>query len=190
MIKTIFQKSSNKWQIGLILFPIILLFGSCKSGHKEVIYSHTALTHSKQILLYQQEPFTGVLYGLYPNHDTLFKESYADGLLNGLTKRWYPHHKPKEERWYKAGYADSTHTGWWQNGKVEFRLNYKDNSPNGRIEFWYSNGLRKSQYHYTKGEQTGIQTEWLNDGRPHKSYDVRNGIVKILIDSKSCLFVK
>ena len=67
----------------------------------------------------KDKKFSGYLFDLYPNlKDTMVVEGYLDGLLNGLTRKWFENKILMEERNYLNGKKNGKKCGLlgkWKN---------------------------------------------------------------------------
>ncbi len=174
-------------------FCISLLYISCKPSLKTenyILCADPGLSSKGELILYKNRPFTGIIYAMYSVKDTLFYETYKEGLLQGPSKKWYPNQKPSEELFFNNGYYDGLQRGWWENERNRFLTRYRNKQLEGLSEFWYPSGMRKRNNYYKNGKEEGIQTQWGIDGRPHLSYEIKNGSIITIFRTKNCVYVQ
>jgi len=54
-------------------------------------------------VFFKDKKFSGTIFNLYANGDTLMKVNYFNGLEQGEFKKWYPNKKMAESRFFQAG---------------------------------------------------------------------------------------
>jgi antitoxin component YwqK of YwqJK toxin-antitoxin module len=69
-----------------------------------------------QSLLYQGEPYTGVVFETYADGSPAAEQSYRQGILDGLSRVWHPNHQLKSETMYAFGLRVYERQ-WHENGK-------------------------------------------------------------------------
>ena len=77
-----------------------LMLVSCNTEVKKVLESETL--KKGDLIVYENELFTGVVYNVYDNRQFEFEHNYKDGKKDGLSRSWY------------------------ENGQLEFEGNWKD----------------------------------------------------------------
>lgn len=176
-----------------VLYIYITFFFLCCNQKpqktKSVPYTDQALTMTDTGLIYNGVRFSGVVYGLYANKDSMFSESYHNGLPNGPFSKWYHNGQKMEIVHFNMGKECDTFRGWWENGKKRVQYQYINNEITGALEEWYPNGIRKQRLNFRKGKEDGMQSLWTIDGRPHMSYNVINNKAYFLTRTKNCFYV-
>jgi antitoxin component YwqK of YwqJK toxin-antitoxin module len=71
------------------------------------------------MLLHLGNPFTGIIYSLYPNSSLRHEHSYKDGFHDGLCRDWYSNGQLKKERVFRRGQTIGKVTEWHENGKIK-----------------------------------------------------------------------
>ncbi len=127
------------------------------------------------------------MYALYPNRDTASVTSFAKGLLEGIQKKYYPHHILAEKRNYHFGEKVGRHIGFWENNLPRFDYYFEKNEHQGSFKEWYSNGKPYKYFHYSKGYESGSQKIWWENGIIKANYYVKNGRRFGLIGLKLCM---
>jgi antitoxin component YwqK of YwqJK toxin-antitoxin module len=137
-------------------------------------------------LYYQQEPFTGIIFSVTHNSDTLTKEIFLNGKENGVSKVWDSQGNKLEERMYADGKRVGIHKGWHPNGKLKFQYAYKNDFMDGLAAEWFADGKKYREMNYIKGHEEGMQRMWAEDGTIRANYEARNGRNYGLTGIKSC----
>jgi antitoxin component YwqK of YwqJK toxin-antitoxin module len=117
-----------------IILPLLLFFACKEQKTKEdfvlkqsIVSKVFVLKSSKNVsvggdkVYVDNKKYSGFLYELYPKtNDTLSLEGYSDGLLSGVSKRWYENKMLMEERYFEEGKKNGKHKSFWENGKKKF----------------------------------------------------------------------
>ena len=140
----------------------------------------------KNVLTYLGKPFSGTVYELYQNKDTMSTCPYYEGQEHGYTKKWYPNKNLMEVRNYNRGNKTGQHKGWWENGNLKFQNNYTNDVFNGNVKEWSETGLLYKDSNYKNGHEYGTQKLWRSDGSLYANYVVRNGRNYGLTGVKNC----
>ena len=69
---------------------------------------------------FNQLKFSGIVYKVYSNNDTLILGKYLLGKKDGVWKNFYKSGKLKEFRNYENGIKNGKHFGFYQNGNKQF----------------------------------------------------------------------
>ncbi len=142
---------------------------------------------SGDTVYFKSKKFSGFLYELYPySKDTLLLEGYLDGLLNGISRKWYGNKILMEERQYKNGKKNGKHIAYWENGKMKFIFTAKNDAYEGEMREWASNGKLYHLSNYMNGQEEGPQKMWYENGKIRANYFIRNGKRFGLLGTKNC----
>ncbi len=167
-----------------------LLLTACQASpdvaRRSVRLGDPALQQRGPVLLFQHEPFTGVVLARYPNGDPQTMEPYQHGKRHGTALTWYPKRRKAGERPYEAGRRVGIHRGWWESGRLKFRHAYVGDEREGISEEWFADGTPYRRMHYAGGHEAGRQTIWQPDGRLLANYEVRKGRNYGLTGENSC----
>lgn len=178
-----------KWFLAFFFMLTLLLVNSgCRHDTVFVPCSDPLLVRDHSLLLYKKTPFTGRLYGMFDETDTLFVENYKSGVLDGELIKYYKGGTVREKLSYINGRQKGVQAGYWDNGNDKFKTFCKGGKTHGVSEGWYRNGVKKWQYEYLAGNQEGVQTEWGKDGRLHRSYIVNHRKITELVVTQSCTY--
>jgi antitoxin component YwqK of YwqJK toxin-antitoxin module len=180
-------------------FILLVFLGiSCKECKREVVVNALipAVYHSKDSVTVSQKhdsvfwgskPYNGFIYQLYPEKkDTFSVESYFNGVLNGITKKYYPSGQLMECRHYRNGEKDGRQISFWENGKKRFEFIAEKDAYEGELKEWSENGHLIHLAHFKKGQEEGAQQLWYDNGKIRANYVIRNGKRYGLLGTKNC----
>jgi len=169
---------------------IVLLLVSCHKAKTKELF---VLTHSKwittngELVLYKNKVFSGVLFELGPNQkDTIMKASYDEGLLNGLSQKWFDNKQLMETREYKNGKKNGKQIAYWDNGRKRFEYTAKDDAMEGEMREWMVNGKLYHLAHYENGQEEGTQKMFYENGKIRANYIMVKGRRYGLLGTKNC----
>ena len=184
-----------------ILLIISIIFSSCKeekdeNGSINTKATETALfisTQSKElkiqdnILYFKNKKFTGILYMLDNNQrDTLSIEGYSDGILNGVSKKWFSNAQLMEMRHYTNGQKNGKQIAYFENGKKKFEFIAIDDHYEGELLEWNIDGSLIHLATYKNGQEEGTQKMWYDNGKIRANYVMLNGKRYGLLGTKNC----
>ena len=148
------------------------------------------LTMDNGLVLYEQKPFTGRLYTLFPSTtDTAELLNYLDGREHGEWKKFYPSTKIKEIRYFKNGQKTGIFNVWWENGKKQLEYYFVANEYEGKCKEWNEQGQLSRLMNYRKGQEEGVQKWWYDGGKIKANYLIKNGRRYGLLGTKNCINV-
>jgi antitoxin component YwqK of YwqJK toxin-antitoxin module len=134
--------------------------------------------------------FSGFIYELDQfSKDTMNKSGYLNGLLSGLTQKWYKKNALKEERHYSKGAKNGKQTAYWENGKKKFEFIAKNDTYEGELKEWNVNGSLIHLATFKNGQEEGTQKMWYDNGKIRANYVMRNGKRYGLLGTKNCVNV-
>jgi antitoxin component YwqK of YwqJK toxin-antitoxin module len=169
-----------------------LLLGSCTRQATLIkAYSVDAirLTSKNGVLYNGTTEFTGKLYALYPNGDSLFSRTYINGVEDGVHTIWYPDAHIQQIRRFKEGKKNGHSIAYWPAGKKRYEYYFRDDLYEGIQYEWYSNGKPYLKKTYKDGYEDGLQQSWKPDGSALSNYEARNGRNYGNIGKKNCYSV-
>lgn len=182
-------------------YLIFITFFSCnqeKKGNKiqksetvvqTVFLSNTSKNISKQndSIFYKGELFSGVLYELkFNSKDTISVEHFKDGILNGVSKKWYENNIVREYREFKNGQKDGKQIAYFENGKTKFEFIAKSDIYEGELKEYNNDGALIHLASYKNGQEEGTQKLWYDNGKIRANYVVLNGKRYGLLGTKNC----
>lgn len=138
-------------------------------------------------VLYKNEIFSGVLFELNTlQKDTILYQEYKDGLLDGISKKWYRNRQLMEERIYKGGKKNGLQIAYWENGNKRFEFTALNDAYEGELKEWSVNGNLFHLAHYINGQEEGSQKMWYDNGKIRANYVIKNGKRYGLLGTKNC----
>ncbi|RNL55510.1 toxin-antitoxin system YwqK family antitoxin [Pedobacter jejuensis] len=177
------------------LFCLLLLICSCKQNKSKEVnaISNTYNLKSSLNIFIKNDTvylnnlkYSGFLYELHANKDTVLLESYTDGLKNGIEIKWYSNKKLMEIRGYNDGKKNGKQTAFWQNGKKKFEFFAKDDAYQGELKEWNMDGKLIHLANYKNGQEEGAQKLWYDNGKIRANYVIINGKRYGLLGTKNC----
>lgn len=141
---------------------------------------------SHDTVYFEGRLFTGFLFELNENSDTIFMGSYFNGVEEGRHIHRYPGGGLSEERYFINGKKDGPQRGWWPDGKPKFRFSCYNNEFEGKLEEWSDSGILIKQFNYRNGYENGPQRLWWSNGTVRANYVVKNGRKFGLIGLQLC----
>jgi antitoxin component YwqK of YwqJK toxin-antitoxin module len=137
-------------------------------------------------IYYNHQFFTGFIYELNIDLDTILLQSFFNGVEEGWQRQWYSKNKLKEERFYINGKKEGINQGWWQNGKPQFYFVADNNSYNGIFRQWNNTGLLITEFNFINGVEDGPQKMWWDNGTVRANFVTKNNRRYGLIGLKTC----
>ncbi len=182
-----------------LLFFISVLFYAC-NGHKVKFNQHALVVPDKYNLfssenLYKKNDtlyLSGRLYSGYiyqldsAGTDTLLLEGYMNGVLEGVSKKWYKNRQIQEIRYYSKGTKNGKQLAFWENGNKKFEFMAKNDVYEGEMKEWAEKGKLYHLAHYVKGQEEGEQKLWYDNGKIKANYIILNGKRYGLLGTKNC----
>lgn len=182
----------------------MLLLWSCNANNKKEfvaekppqipnIYISAAsdklMIHADTVYV-ENKLFSGFIYELdAQNNDTLSKSGYLDGLLSGLSQKWYKKNVLQEERFYINGAKNGKQIAYWANGKKKFDFTAQNDTYEGVLKEWNVNGDLIHLATFKDGQEEGTQKMWYDNGKIRANYIMRNGKRYGLLGTKNCVNV-
>jgi len=103
------------------------------------------------------------------------KESYRDGKLDGMTRKYYPGGEISEEVEWKQGVKEGSWKQYYENGVTRLSGNYKNDLLNGAYEVYFTNSTIKIRGNYLKNKSNGIWRYYDDTGNEIYSLEYVNG---------------
>ena len=181
-----------------------LLIFSCNGRKANSVATHTGTKASKNfvssqskglrtknnVLFLRHKKFDGFLYRLYNNSkDTIFIESYSNGILDGISKKWYLNSKIMEIRYYSKGKKNGKQLAYFENEKKRFEFTAKNDQYEGELREWNVAGKLIHLATYENGQEEGTQKMWYDNGKIRANYVMKNGKRYGLLGTKNCINV-
>jgi antitoxin component YwqK of YwqJK toxin-antitoxin module len=186
-----------------ILFCTLIFLWSCNSiDKKEFVVESPQIPkvfvskRSKDILIrsdtafLNNKPYSGFIYELDTiTHDLIESSGYLNGVLSGVTKKWYGGYVLKEERHYSKGAKNGKQSTFWENGKKKFEFTAKNDAYEGVLKEWNAKGELIHLATFKDGQEEGTQKMWYDNGKIRANYVMRNGKRFGLLGTKNCVNV-
>ena len=184
----------------ILLFSISILF-SCKQKKEKseepristteptLIISNLSkeLNKKNDTLFFRNKKMCGTLYSLNTAQtDTLFIENYINGILDGVSKRWYSNAQLMEERIYNLGQKNGKQVAYFENGKMKFEFTAKYDQYEGELKEWNNDGNLIHLATYKNGQEEGTQKMWYDNGKIRANYVMIKGKRYGLLGTKNC----
>ena len=139
------------------------------------------------ILLLNGNLYSGFLYALDEQHqDTLLLQSYVNGLLQGICKKWYRNKQLMEFREYNNGKKHGKQIAYWENGNKRFEFVAINDAYEGELKEWSITGQLLHLANYTNGQENGLQKLWYDNGKIRANYIIIKGKRYGLLGTKNC----
>ena len=144
-------------------------------------------TLNQDTIFFNNAKYSGFVYSLYNEKDTMQLAGFLNGLEEGVQKKWYPNKQIASVRMYHAGKKIGKHLGFWENGQPQFEFYFEDGEHHGIAKEWYQNGQPYRTFHYEHGYEQGSQKMWWENGIIRANYVIKNGRRYGLIGLKLCM---
>lgn len=180
-----------------ILVLVFILF-SCKDNHTAeqrtaavpAVFQPKSLAtcaSKNNCILINGKRYNGFLYQLYENEsDTLSVEAYTNGVLDGISKKYYLSGKPMEWRQYRNGAKNGKQISYWENGNKRFEFVAIEDAYEGELKEWSEDGRLIHLGHFKNGQEEGVQKLWYDNGKIRANYVIKNGRRYGLLGTKNC----
>lgn len=151
--------------------------------------AHVVLSTSKGVWLADNKPFTGTLFELSDQGDTLSVSSYYRGREHGQWKTFYNNRQLQTVRYYDHGKKTGCLQRWHDNGQLAVTANFIDDEYDGVLKEWDSQGNLLKALTYARGHESGAQRAWYPNGKIRSNYVVIEGRRYGLLGTKHCINV-
>ena len=179
------------------LFIILVAFAfGCNLQEKEqplilkLTSKDTNFSSQNGIVFYEQNPYTGYIFTLYPNQvDTAMITGFLKGREHGTWKKFYPDKTLQEIRTYRNGKKVEKYNAYWENGAKKLAYSFDNDEYEGLCQEWNREGILIKSMHYRKGYEEGEQKMFFDDGKIRSNYVIANGRRYGLLGTKNCINV-
>ena len=176
--------------VNRLLFCFIFVFFNCEEPKKPFSLDSSKIDLTKSVVLYQGVPYSGKVYRFYPGGlDTLWVQSYKDGLKNGVWKKYFFNGEVKEERRFRKGKKEGDYVGYYSGGNKNFIFKFQNGEYNGTNKVWTKEGLLIEEANFKNGYEHGVQKTWYLNGKIKSNYIIKNKRRYGLLGTKSCVNV-
>jgi antitoxin component YwqK of YwqJK toxin-antitoxin module len=183
----------------LLIFSLLFLFSCKKNLSKEneiieqsaienfVAISSAGLNTVNDTLYFKDKKFSGVLFSLSDfSSDTLTSIGYRNGVLDGVSKKWYASGQLMEWRSYRTGEKDGPQIAYFENGNKKFEYTAEKDFAVGIMREWNDSGNLVHLATYEKGQEEGVQKMWYDNGKIRANYVMIKGRRYGLLGTKNC----
>ena len=98
------------------------------------------------------------------NGTLVSQETYKAGVIEGLSKVFYPEGGLSELHFYKDGIRDGIWEQYYLDGKLKLRGGYKAGEKQGLFKTYYNSGKLMMEGQYAMGHQDGTWTYYTENG--------------------------
>lgn len=173
------------------VYILVLLAYSCSKNEPIVPKTYwpkssKEITVLNDVVYRNNHKYSGFLFGLYPNHDTISSEGFINGQLSGICRKWYPNKQLMEERFYSNGKKNGKQVAYWENGKKRFEFSAKNDEYEGELSEWTFDGKLIHLAHFKDGQEEGSQKLWYDNGKIRANYVIIKGKRYGLLGTKNC----
>ncbi len=169
---------------GLLLLAALVT--ACKPAGPTVASTDPSLGERDGFVVLRNARFTGRIATRDASGRVVTEQSFHEGLLDDVSKKWYDDGRLAEERTYRAGRKVGQHRGWWPNGRPQFACHFVDGNPTDTCTDWHDNGQVAMVHRYRNGEEDGLQQGWSRTGAQQFSYQMREGRRFGLLGAVTC----
>ena len=152
-----------------------------------ILKSSAGVTVKNDTVFLKDKKYSGFLYELFLNtKDTISVEGYYNGLLHGISKKWYPNKQLLEERFYIQGEKNGKQISYWEDGKIRFEFTAVNDHYEGELKEYNMEGKLFHLATYKNGQEEGTQKMWYDNGKIRANYFIINGKRYGLLGTKNC----
>ena len=149
----------------LLAISLPLLLGGCGEKPDGVNAEEVEDRDGIAYLKGSDTPYTGKVYGFYPNGKKEYETDFWNGKEDGIDTVWYENGNKKEEGNWMNGERDGIWAKWYENGQKKMQGYFKDGKQDGLQTRWYENGQKKNEANGKDGKMDGLWSEWYENGR-------------------------
>jgi antitoxin component YwqK of YwqJK toxin-antitoxin module len=112
----------------------------------------------------------------YEGKEVINTSSLSNTSDHNIVETYYPETKILQTKeTYKNGILDGLVEEYYENGKLSERSNYKNGKLNGLSEHWFDNGDKYIHEYYKNDKKNGLSEEWDENGNLVESTIYENG---------------
>lgn len=175
----------------VLLLSSVLFCSACnKQAELQYFNANSLLLENKNGIIYhEKKPFSGIVFQLNENADTVAIFGFYKGKEHGEWKRFYPNRQVEEIRYFDKGVKINTLTRWWENGQMQLQCNFKNGEYDGTFKEWNREGRLTKEMNYKNGYEEGSQKVFYDNGKIRSNYVVKNQKRIGLLGTKNCINV-
>jgi len=103
------------------------------------------------------------------------EKNYAHGVLEGVSRLYYPTGELMTEWAYKNGRRNGVSRGFFRNGQLKDKGYYKDDKLDGKVTMFYADGRLRTEMNFKDDRQEGATKTYSRDGKLEYIYTHRRG---------------
>ncbi len=152
-----------------------------------VLKSSKEIRFKMDTVFFRNKKYSGFLYQVNSTHtDTISIEGFLNGVLSGVSKKWYSAKQLMEERSYFEGKKNGRQTSYWNNGNRKFDFIANDDAYEGELKEWSVDGKLIHLANFINGQEEGTQKLWYDNGKIRANYFIIKGKRYGLLGTKNC----
>lgn len=140
----------------LFLLVLTLIFEACFDGQTRISVDHASLSKIRGVILFDDSPFSGVLFSVFSNGSKNYEQEIFDGKKHGTETMWYPNSQVRSVSEFSNGILNGTQKEWYQNGKPSREMKFVGGKQDGLQIGWEENGDLRFKYTYLNGKRYGF----------------------------------
>jgi antitoxin component YwqK of YwqJK toxin-antitoxin module len=182
-----------------ILFLLLIAAYSCNDKSQPLLnkidepFSNSILKSSANIsvkndtVFVKGNKYSGIVYTLGRNNiDTVSIDGFMNGLIHGISRKWFLNKQLAEERHYVEGKKNGRQISYWENGNKKFEFVAKDDAYEGELKEWNIDGSLIHLANFKNGQEEGTQKLWYDNGKIRANYVMVKGKRYGLLGTKNC----
>lgn len=170
----------------IVIALVAVSLTACRGQGPLLEAGDSGLTVQNRLLLYKNQPFTGILKSTIPATAEVEFTEYKLGFQHGITRKETLDGKLLAEWPYFAGAKHGTHKTWDKQGRLRTHARFHMGNYVGEAWSWYPDG---KPYDYRKYNDKGellIARLWRPTGQVYLNQVFRNGEAIGMPGSKLC----
>ncbi len=167
-----------------IIIGVFLLISALSFSAERVVKMENAYVDDKGIVyvIGEKIPFTGIVenYKVPPisEGDSVLegKIPFKNGVVDGVSKLYYPNGKVQNESTHKKGVPDGVSKTYYENRKLKVELPFKNGIIEGIAKVYYLTGKLMSEESYKNDQLDGIVKRYDENGKLIEQETYKNGV--------------
>jgi len=165
---------------------ICVALGACRDRGPTLVAGDPALSTKAGLLLYRDQPFTGVVRSTIPAMAEVEIAEFRMGFQHGMTRKETTDGKLLAEWPYFAGAKHGIHKTWDREGHLITYSEFRRGSYVGEAWSWYPSGKPYDYRRYNEKGELLIARRWRPTGQIYMNQVFRNGAAIGMPGSKLC----
>ena len=168
------------------LLAALVVLAACRGQERIVEAGDSALSVKNGILLYANQPFTGIVRSTIPALEEVELTAYRLGIQHGVTRKHTLDGKLLAEWPYLAGAKHGIHKTWDRNGQLRTYTRFERGDYAGEAWSWYPDGKPYDYRKYNEKGELMIARRWRQTGQIYLNQVFQNGAAIGMPGSKLC----